>query len=121
MKKLESLDVWKVGRKLSCAVYRLSGTPPLNRHFELRDQIRRAALSIPANLAEGYGLGTRRQLIRCTRIALGSAYELRTHLELAEELHLAPPSDGTEAIELCNRAVALLIGLLRGLESTARR
>src|SRR2546422_7737778 len=73
--------------------YRLTLEPPLSRHYSLSDQIRRAAPSIPANIAEGYGLATRPQFVRCLRIALGSANELRTRSEehtseLQSRLHL---------------------------------
>jgi len=120
MKRFESLDVWKVARQLSRSAYGLTTKPPLERHFELRNQIRRAAISIPANLAEGYGLATRPQLIRCVRISLGSVYELKTHLELARDLELAGLPEVTEVLATCDRTVALLLGLLRGLSAKGR-
>ena len=119
MRRFESLDVWKVARQLSLSAYQLTTKSPLERHFDLRNQIRRAAISIPANLAEGYGLGTRPQLVRCIRISLGSTYELKTHLELTRDLELAELTGVTEVLSSCDRTIALLIGLLRGLGAKA--
>jgi four helix bundle protein len=77
--------------------------------------IRRAAAGIPANIAEGYALGTTAQFIRCLRIALGSATELLTHVELAGDMDLVPPTRVGPVLDLCNREVGLLIGLIRAL------
>ena len=89
--------------------------PPLSRHFSLADQIRRAAPSVAANIAEGYGLATKPQFVRCLRIALGSATELRTFLELIEELKLSSPKPVAELREKCDRLIGLIIGLIRSL------
>jgi four helix bundle protein len=89
--------------------------PPLSRHFGLSDQIRRASASIPANIAEGYAMGTTPQFIKYLRIALGSATELSTHLELAKDMDLAPADKVGEALQLCNREIGLLIGLVFSL------
>jgi four helix bundle protein len=116
MHKLESLDVWKVSHSTAVLCYRVTLTPPLKHHFAAADQIRRAAVSIPANIAEGYGLYTRPQLIRHLRIALASAYELRTHLEIMSDVGLLTTEDSNRTTELVNRTIRLLIGTLRGLE-----
>jgi four helix bundle protein len=88
MQKLASLEAWNQGRRLARVAYRLTLEGKLARHFGLADQIRRAAAAIPANIAEGYALATTPQFIRCLRIALGSATELHTHLELARDMEL---------------------------------
>jgi four helix bundle protein len=117
MRRFKELEVWKLARRLSRSAYRLTSLPSLKGHFEIQNQVRRAAISIPANLAEGYGLGTRPQLVRCMRISLGSAYELETHLELIEDLGLAPPDQIGQALAECRQQIGLLIGTLRGLGS----
>jgi four helix bundle protein len=81
----------------------------------LADQIRRAAISIPANIAEGYALGTTLQFIRCLRISLGSAAELRSHLDVTKKLELADSSQIEITIDLSVRVIAIVVGLLRKL------
>src|SRR5947208_12106002 len=115
-RRLESLEAWRAARQLAVIAYRLTLEPPLSRHFSLADQIRRAAPSVPANVAEGYGLATRPQFVRCLRIALGSAMELRTHLEIVQDLDpFAKPEPGAEAMHRCDRLSRLLSGLIRSL------
>ena len=120
MRKLDSLEAWNCGRQTSRSAYKLTLQPPLSRHFGLSDQIRRASASIPANIAEGYAMGTTPQFIRFLRIALGSATELATHLELAKDLELAARDRLEEAIQLCNREIGLLIGLVFSLARRQR-
>jgi four helix bundle protein len=115
MRKLDSLEAWNCGRQVSRSAYKLTLQAPLSRHFGLSDQIRRASASIPANIAEGYAMGTTPQFIRFLRISLGSATELSTHLELAKDLELAAHDQVEEALQLCNREIGLLIGLVFSL------
>lgn len=117
MHKLSSLEAWTRGRELSRTAYRLTLEGKLSKHFGLADQIRRAAAAVPANIAEGYALATTPQFIRCLRIALGSATELYTHMELATEMDLIATEDAKKAMRLCDRVIALLIGLVRRLGS----
>ena len=120
MRQLESLDAWRIALELAEAAYRLTMTSPLDRHFGLIDQIRRAAVSTPANMAEGYALSTTAQFIRCLRISLGSAAELRTHLDLVRRLKLAEAEGTAQAISLCTRVISLVVGLLRKLGQRSR-
>ena len=117
MKSVESLDAWKVAQNLTESAYRLTLRPPLDRHFALANQVRRSAISIPSNVAEGYGLGTRAQFVRHLRIALGSAAELDSHLRLAASLKLIPQQDVTGVRKDLDRTTGLLIGLLKCLGS----
>ena len=81
-----SLKVWKRAHRLTLLVYQLTGSFPKSEQFGLTSQIRRSASSIPANLAEGCGRNSDRELARFSRIALGSANELDYHLLLARDL-----------------------------------
>jgi len=116
MRRLESLEAWRAARQLAAMAYRLTLEPPLSRHFSLADQIRRAAPSVAANVAEGYGLATSRSLFVVFASPFGSAMELRTHLELVQELGLsAEPKPVVEALQRCERLIGLIIGLIRSL------
>jgi four helix bundle protein len=68
---------------------------------------------VPADLAEGYALGTRRQLVRCLRIAFGSTAELSTHLQLLADLRLLDPSAVRPPRDNSTRLIRLLVGLLK--------
>lgn len=115
MASLRSLDAWRLSRKLAIRCYRATMTRPLSQHFDLVDQIRRSAVSIPSNIAEGYGLGTRPQLIRFLRISLGSAHELSTQLDICRELRLLRGADADVLIELVTTVIKVLVGLLKAL------
>lgn len=92
---------------------------PIRRHWGLVDQIRRSAISVPANIAEGYGLGTRPQFIRGLRIAHGSTRELVELFTLAEDIELLPESIAEARLAEANQTIRLLIGLLRRLGASA--
>src|SRR3989449_2553117 len=86
--KLERLDTWRGAQDLAYHAYLLTLSPQLSKHFALIDQIRRAALSVPANIPEGYSLGTTPQFLRGLKIALGSNTELYSHLAVLVRLEL---------------------------------
>jgi four helix bundle protein len=116
MHSLERLDVFVLARDLAVRIYKMTRTRPLAGHHGLADQLGRATISIPANIAEAYALGTTRQLIRGLRIAYGSAIELHTLLWIAEKAKAVPPptDPGTPGIigDL-ERVISMLIGLLK--------
>ncbi len=116
MRKLESLEAWKYARELSVVTYRLTLDRRLRQHFALTDQIRRSAISIPANIAEGYALSTTPQFLRYLRIALGSATELHTHLHVLASVEVMPAEQTADAASRCDRVIGLLIGLIRSLQ-----
>lgn len=109
-RSFESLDVWKRGCRLAQSVYEaLSGT----REFTLRDQMTRAAVSIPSNIAEGYERGTERDFVRFLRIAQGSAAELRTQAYIASSIQLLDNDVGEHLIRECKEIGAMLQGLAK--------
>jgi four helix bundle protein len=114
MRSLERLDVFRLARQLAADVYCLTRDRPLSRHPILGDQIGRAAVSIPANIAEAFALGTARQLVRGIRIAFGSAVELQTHIWIAQRARaFAPDERGNRIIADLERVTSMLIGLLK--------
>ncbi len=84
--RFEDLDVWKESTSLSVDIYRISEEGRLRRDFGLVDQLRRSAVSIASNIAEGKERKTSAELIRFLYIAKGSAGELRTQLHIAKEI-----------------------------------
>jgi four helix bundle protein len=86
------LQVWQRAHRLTLDVYQATRTLPKEELFGLTSQLRRAALSIPANIAEGCGRNGHAELARFLGIALGSANELDYHLLLAQDLGYIDPS-----------------------------
>src|SRR5438067_6739518 len=82
------LAVWSKAHELVLAVYEASASLPRDERYGLTSQIRRAAGSIPANIAEGCGRGSNADLTRFLQMAMGSASELEYHLLLSRDLRL---------------------------------
>ncbi len=88
MQDFRNLKVWQKAHKLMLQTYAVSATIKHPQHFCLKDLLTRAAISVPANLAEGCGRTGDRELRRFVRLSLGSASELEYHLLLAHDLGL---------------------------------
>ena len=86
MGNFRKLLVWQKAKELAVKIYKLVRTQPISKDFGFRDQIQRAAVSIPANIAEGDELDTDKQSIRHFYIAKGSSAELQTLLIIANEI-----------------------------------
>ncbi len=111
------LRVWRKAHEIACAIYRVTRAFPTRDQFVLGDQLRRAAISIGANIAEGCGRNGDGDLHRFLNIALGSANELRYLLELAMDVGLLSAADGMPLVS----AVDDVRRMLSGLATTARR
>ena len=79
------LNEWRMAKDLAVFIYRQTGKEPFNRDFSLRDQNRRAAVSIPSNIAEGDELGTNKQAVKHFYIANGSSAEVLTQAVISIE------------------------------------
>src|SRR5437764_12761957 len=86
IKSYRDLIVWQKAVQLVVGCYRATAGFPKSETYGLTSQIRRAATSIPANIAEGYGRGTRKEYLQFLMIAQGSLKELETHLIVSEKL-----------------------------------
>ena len=86
MGKFQELKVWQRSKELAVSLYKLTGQGEFNKDRALRDQIRRAVVSIPSNIAEGDELGTDRQAIKFFYTAKGSSAEVLTQAIIAHEI-----------------------------------
>jgi four helix bundle protein len=89
VKSFRDLDVWHLGVELAETVYRVTARFPKSELFALSSQMRRAAVSIPSNIAEGRARDSRREFLHFLSISRGSLAELDTQLELAIRLDYA--------------------------------
>jgi four helix bundle protein len=96
------LIVWQKSMQLAKNIYRITAKFPENEKYGLISQLRRCAVLIPSNIAEGWGRGSYKEFNRFLQIALGSLYELQTQVELAVELEITAGIDevGNSAHEL---------------------
>jgi four helix bundle protein len=103
--RVNQLEIWREAMEIVGVVYQLSNQFPKSEVYGLTSQMRRAAVSIPAHLAEGVGRGGNAELARFAQIAVGSAYELDTLIQLARNLEYVP---STEIIPLQARLETLI-------------
>jgi four helix bundle protein len=117
LQDFRKLKVWDKAHALALAIYDSTSSFPSREQFGLTSQIRRAAGSIPANIAEGCGRTGDRELSRFAQIAMGSASELEYHLLLARDLTFLAPTAYDLLIQQLlevKRMLAALIVKLRG-------
>lgn len=109
------LGVWRKGIDLVEAVYRLTRTFPPEERYGLVSQMQRAAVSVPANIAEGYGRVHRGDYVHHLSVARGSLLELETHLTIAVRIHLATQEQADEACALLEEVSKMLRSLIASL------
>lgn len=85
--KFKELQIWKRSKSLCSIVYELTSQFPDSEKFGLTNQLRRASVSIPSNIAEGSSRISNKEFSRFLQIAIGSAYEIETQLLIALDLH----------------------------------
>ena len=113
IKTFQDLIAWQKSMDLAMLVYRDTRTMPNEEKYGLTTQMRRAAVSVPSNIAEGYGRQSRADYIKYLRIARGSLMELMTQLELAERLGMISRDSGR--LDLIKESDRVLQGLIRSL------
>lgn len=112
MTDYKDLIVWQKSRALVRLIYILTKKLPRDELFGLTNQIRRAVISIPSNIAEGYSRGSNKEFIHFLRIAKGSAAEVETQLILCVHLEYLQPDEIKEAISLYNEIIRMLGALI---------
>lgn len=113
MRDFRTLQVWEKAHQFTLAVYKVSSTFPKEELYGLTSQIRRAAASIPTNIAEGCGRGTNAELSHFLRIAMGSASEVEYQLLLAHDLSFLTNDAYTQLSEDLVRVKRMLNRLIQ--------
>lgn len=110
MSRFEDLEVWKRSARLSANLYKAMADL---KDFGFRDQITRAGLSVPSNVAEGYERNSDKELANFLNYAKGSAGELRTQIYIGMEIGYVTREAGKEWINECEEISKMLHGLIR--------
>ena len=113
MSTFRNLLVWQKGMNLVTECYKTTKKFPKEELFGLSSQMRRAAVSIPSNIAEGHGRNSDKELIRFLFISLGSASELETQILLSNKLDFLNEEGFNQLNELNNEVIRMLVALIR--------
>jgi four helix bundle protein len=116
VKSFRELDVWQVAMDLALTVYSLAEKLPANERYEMASQMRRAALSVPSNIAEGSGSRMGGRYRYHVRISLGSVSELVTCIELGRRLGYWDARAVSGINDQLTRTAQLLNGVLRSIK-----
>ncbi|MEO1074764.1 MAG: four helix bundle protein [Bacteroidota bacterium] len=110
------LLVWQRAMDLVDSVYAVTRSFPKSEQFGLTAQVRRAVVSIPSNIAEGWGRPSRKDFLRFLYIARGSLYEVETQLRIAKRQGFVHGDDLTGMLSQAETLSKMLLGLTRSLE-----
>ena len=106
--KYNELTVWQKAMDLVECVYKISYILPKEEKYALSDQLRRAVVSIPSNIAEGAGRKSTKDYVHFLNIARGSAYEVETQLHVCRRLKLVPDETLAEAFALAEEVTKMI-------------
>jgi four helix bundle protein len=116
MKTHKDLIVWQKGISLVKTIYEETSSYPQVEQFGLTSQIRRSAVSIPSNIAEGCGRNSDKELIQFLYIALGSASELETQIIISVELQFIEQGKADILLNLINEVIRMITSLIKSLK-----
>jgi four helix bundle protein len=121
MQGYRDLKVWQLGIDISLTVYRLTDEFPQREMYGLTSQLRRAAVSIPSNIAEGHTRGQTKDFVRFLSISRGSVAELETQLIIAERLDYVQRDQLKHLRDMLNEESRMLAGLRRSLTTKLKQ
>jgi four helix bundle protein len=114
-KRYSDLIAWQKAMELMEEVYKITKAFPKEELYGLTSQIRRAAISVPSNIAEGHGRTGSREFFHCLSIAQGSLSELETQIEIAARLSYITSEQKTRCLEMAAETGRIMNGLLNSL------
>lgn len=117
-KNYRELKVWQAGKDLTINVYNITKKYPSTEQFGLTSQTQRAAVSIPSNIAEGFGRHGSNEFKRFLSIAYGSVAELETQLTIANELKYFGDEEYDKLIDSTTQISKMLSGLIKSLRNS---
>ncbi|MAE68406.1 MAG: four helix bundle protein [Candidatus Peribacteraceae bacterium] len=117
IKSFTSLKAWQEGHKFVLSIYQITNTFPKTEMFGLTSQLRRAAVSITSNIAEGFGRKSQKEKTQFYRIALASLTETQNQILIAKDVHYIQKDDFDVLAEQTVTVAKLINGLLRSIQS----
>jgi four helix bundle protein len=121
IQKFEEIEAWQKGRELTRQIYRLTAREKFARDFTLRDQIKRAAISITSNIAGGFERGGNREFIQFLSTARGSASELKSQLYVALDAGYIDQKEFDALYQQAHSVVLLIGGFIKYLQQSELR
>lgn len=115
-KGFEQIISWKKVRELNKGIYELTTKPNFSKDFALRDQIRRASISISSNIAEGYVRKTDKEFIYFLNVAQASCYEVKSQLYLTLDIEYITNKKFETVFSICEEISKTIHGLIKHLE-----
>lgn len=109
----KNLDVWKLAMECVLDMYQITKSFPIDERFGLTEQLRRAAISIPSNIAEGSSRNTRKEFVNFLYIAQGSLSEIDTQLEISLKLGYVTIEDCNKVYLKLERIGKMITGLIK--------
>lgn len=114
--KVENLKIYKIGYKICYETYKITKLYPKDELYGLVSQIRRAAVSIPSNIAEGYHRNSKNEFKQFLYIALGSASELKTQMTLSKDLKYIQNDISDKIINKLYELEKMIYGFIKSLD-----
>jgi len=114
--RFEDIEAWKTARELTVLIYRLTDQGAFARDFGLKDQIRRAAVAVMSNIAEGFESATQAQFIRYLGLAKASAGEVSSQLYVALDIHYLNDEQFRQALDLADKSSRQIARFMTYLE-----
>jgi len=118
IERFEDIKAWQQARELTNRVYSFTKRPTFAKDFGLSNQIQRAAVSVMANIAEGFERRSRKEFRNFLNVALASATEVKSHLYVALDQGYIERSDFDTAYEQCNQTSKLIFGFIKYLSDS---
>jgi len=116
IEKFEDIEAWKKGRELAKDIYTVTGKGEFARDYGLKDQIRRAAVSVISNIAEGFSRQTDQEFVQFLHIAKGSTSEVQSQLYLALDLDYINREEFEKLYDEADQVARLISGFIKYLK-----
>jgi len=119
IKRFEDIEAWKKGRQLAKGIYTLTARGEFARDYGLKDQIRRAVVSVISNIAEGFSRQTDQEFVQFLHIAKGSTSEVQSQLYIALDLGYISQEEFSKLYNQADEVAKLISGFIRYLKGVS--